>query len=136
MPPLIFLIFPLGTQDALFFSKKANQYSTALEQRITALPCDQSNTDILKNKNKISVEKPDIVIFGPSMDEKPFTKYSKLILADRPGMRSTSQAKPLIYHYENQFSLDPENFLQNEVDEYFSTLEEIITALLNHNGRV
>jgi len=132
MPPLIYFIFPVGTKDKVIFSKEVTQHLAALEQRITPLTCDQSRKDIFKNYEEIRSNKPDIVILGSSIDEEPFTTYSHLILRDRPRLRSSDPAKPLIYHYENKFAVDTGK-LESNVDEYFPTLGELIQALLIRN---
>jgi hypothetical protein len=133
MPPLIYFVCPVDTPCSTIFLEKVKRHQqAALESKIIVLTCDQTWPDIKKNNQRITTEKPDVVILASSMDESPFMGYSKLILENRKTIRDSNQAKPLIYHYDNQFSVLPEKYLKDDVDEYFSTLGELISALINY----
>ncbi len=132
--PRIAIIYPEGTGDDVIFSEKVEQHApgssaVALEKRLTFLPCDQGKSDISKNVALLQAQQPDVIILCPSMRDETLETYSEQIYNLRPGMR-TADPKLIIYHYDNQSHVDPENDLANTVDEYFPTLGELIQALL------
>lgn len=134
MLPLIALIFPLGTQDQVIFSKKVNQHMSALEQRVINLPCSQSRADIMKNVLEIKSKQPDIIILCPSMNDETLSQYSVLINGLRPSIRSSEATKLLIYHYDNQFYSDPERILKDEIDDYFPTVGDLVQGIINYSN--
>ena len=130
---LAVLVSPVGTSDETFFLQEIKRYMPALETKIHFLSCDQSKDDILKNYTRIKQLDPKHVILGESMQDETIEDYFSLFYGDRPKIRSTAAAKPIVVYYgDNGIHCNPEKALSGSYDDYCRSPKEVITYLTSN----